>query len=922
MDLSEDWKSLWPISSVHSPPLLLSNPPSSTLFGPLFFNPIPNTTTPLLTSPSSLSPPILTPPPSLSLARFLQTTTSPHSSILPSTSSAISSAFGMHYLRDFTSYNHNRVEILRCPNNRILIFFTTGDNLDRVGFIALSVRDTNFVVHLDPSDNIFMSMNEFNHRIFLLSACPVNCSFSSSGSNDVHVGFLMACTMYSVHWFSVRIKGLGSDSEKPVLLYLGDKLFKSCAVVHACWNPHLPEESMVLLESGELFLFDVNSSSASSSLWNFNARFRGKRLRPFWDELGGYEKNGWFSCVFSWHPRILVVANSNAVFLMDFRFEKCHVSCLLKIQMLSNNSLTKMDRFVAFSKAGPDDFYFVVASEHFLLLCDIRKPLMPVLQWVHGLHEPSYITVLRLSELRSNSSTDAHKHPSETGFGIVLGSFWKDDFSLFCYGPYPPPPPKAFSSKISKFCNSFYAWELPSQLSLSGCDCHCGSCLLRMAFAKDYLPEWTEWQEKKELVLGFYILDKDLYSLSSKQEEYGGFILIRLMSSGKLEAQRYCASWNMVQKNRAAHEEFPLHLKDSLLSHMGNEEYKFVKRFQYLKLDYLYGHLNGVLARILFSNSKRAHAIASWKKYSSVHSHEFLCEKLKVFSLGAPISSLSVADVFRDISMPTTIYEVASRRMWTMLPMDILGLSFCDYKECFGFLIGQKKMSLEFLTVPDQTQLPPFFLRNPSRRSNKWSSKTQPGNDFVGPVLPLPACLALVEIQKNSNLEKAREFSSEAALLLQCDVVMNAAKEIGVVLSSHNLHKEFAVSLVDDREETWPASQSSHSFFLYKPTAFFKELSDIDSVQKDHEDERFTMTIAKLPEKLAKKEIDLVDMELFNDLCPVELRFDNHNITFEPDELKAYKLLKRQFSKWQDGFTPYQDFCAKLQNQKQDQVFG
>ncbi|GMH16831.1 hypothetical protein Nepgr_018672 [Nepenthes gracilis] len=83
-----------------------------------------------------------------------------------------------------------------------------------------------------------------------------------------------------------------------------------------------------------------------------------------------------------------------------------------------------------------------------------------------------------------------------------------------------------------------------------------GSCLLPMEFSKDYLPEWTGWQEKKGLVLGL-----------------------------------------------------------------------------------------------------RAHAAASRKKYSPVPSHEFLRQKLKAFSFGAPISSLLVADVVRDTSMPTAIDE-------------------------------------------------------------------------------------------------------------------------------------------------------------------------------------------------------------------------------------------------------------------------
>ncbi|GAB4850611.1 hypothetical protein Ancab_029920 [Ancistrocladus abbreviatus] len=235
-----------------------------------------------------------------------------------------------------------------------------------------------------------------------------------------------------------------------------------------------------------------------------------------------------------------------------------------------------------------------------------------------------------------------------------------------------------------------------------------------MDFAKDDLPESIEWQQK-EMVLEFFILDEDLSSLSPKSEVHGGFTLVMLMSSGKLEGQRYRASPDMVRINRAAHGKLPLNLKDSLLYSMGqamlygnssdfsfpcnigNEEYKFRRKFQYPKLDYLNIYLNGTLAELV-SKSKKPIRITSGKE-NSVHFHEFLREKLK------------------------------------------------------------------------------------------------------GP-------------------------------------------------------------------------------------------------------------------------IDPVGMELFNDLCPVVLRFDNHNVNFEPNQLTAYKLLKRQFSRWQDGFAPYQGFCMRMGNQKQDQVFG
>ncbi|KAA8537701.1 hypothetical protein F0562_027309 [Nyssa sinensis] len=220
--------------------------------------------------------------------------------------------------------------MLRCHphSSDVLALFPTGDNSDRVGFVVLSIKDCNF-------------------------------GFTT-------VGYLLACTMYSIRWFSIGINGVGSDLERPVINMLGSKLFKSCSIVHACWSPHLPEESVVLLESGELFSFDLEFRSRTQSS---NARFTGRRLRVSWNDPTYLEKGGWLSCEFSWHPRIFIVAHSSAVFLVDLR---------------------------------SDGFCFTVASDRWLLLCDVRKPLMPLLRWAHDLANPSYIDVFPLSDLRSH----------------------------------------------------------------------------------------------------------------------------------------------------------------------------------------------------------------------------------------------------------------------------------------------------------------------------------------------------------------------------------------------------------------------------------------------------------------------------------------------------------------------------------------
>ncbi|KAI3680928.1 hypothetical protein L6452_35707 [Arctium lappa] len=99
-------------------------------------------------------------------------------------------------------------------------FFSSGPNSDQLGFVVLSVEDSRLKVRRDYDD------------------------FCDSTT----IGYLLASTYYFVHYFSVRIRREDSGVIRPGLELLGNKLFKSSAIVHACWSPHLPEESLMLLE--------------------------------------------------------------------------------------------------------------------------------------------------------------------------------------------------------------------------------------------------------------------------------------------------------------------------------------------------------------------------------------------------------------------------------------------------------------------------------------------------------------------------------------------------------------------------------------------------------------------------------------------------------------------------------------------------
>ena len=184
-----------------------------------------------------------------------------------------------------------------------------------------------------------------------------------------------------MHWFVVQ--EIHNFGKFPRVSCLGSKVFKTSCFVYACWSPHIPEESVVLLESGALFLFDLESCFIRSRTSNSNACFRVTKLPVSWDADADLGNCKWLSCEFSWHPRILIVTRSDAVFVVDLRFDGCAVSCLAKVEMLRMYTSVQNERFPKFTMAGSDGFCFALASDSLLVLCDVWKPMMPLLQWAN-----------------------------------------------------------------------------------------------------------------------------------------------------------------------------------------------------------------------------------------------------------------------------------------------------------------------------------------------------------------------------------------------------------------------------------------------------------------------------------------------------------------------------------------------------------
>nr|XP_043634019.1 uncharacterized protein LOC122605188 [Erigeron canadensis]XP_043634021.1 uncharacterized protein LOC122605188 [Erigeron canadensis]XP_043634022.1 uncharacterized protein LOC122605188 [Erigeron canadensis]XP_043634023.1 uncharacterized protein LOC122605188 [Erigeron canadensis] len=882
MNTSDEWKSLWPISLVHSAPLLIDPTTTKTAktikeIGPVIFDSSsePQTHVHLFSSPS-LHPQLPPPFPTISLPRFLATS----SGILPSTAASIAAlelpSSSSSSLPDCERLiAHNCLHLFRCPGTNLsLAFFPTGSNSDQVGFVVLSVENSQLKMRGAYAETeVFTSPNALSHRIVNISMNPLaDCEYDSGNSA---IGYLLAYTSCSVNYYRIKITTDGSGKITPLLELAGNKLFKSSAIVHACWSPHLPEESSVLLENGDLFILDLDSHHRPSIT---SLQLSGKKLKVLWGESIVSEiSGGWLSCDFSWHPRILIVVHSSAVFLVDSRSKETTVTPLLKIDVKNGSS----DRFVAFSIAGPDRFYYTLVSSDTVYLCDIRKPMIPLIRWTHNLANPSYVIVSSMSDLRSQSKDATYNWASEAGYGILLGSFWNCQFSLLCYGPD--------VRNIKSISPSYHAWGLPSDLSLTTNECRCGSCLVKEEFSKDQLHNWVNWQEKKIIVLGFGILDKELSSQLFKSDMFGGFTLITLTSAGNMELHRYCASWGYSQTSEKGHVEHPLGMNDSVLYERDKEKYKFRKVYLYHKLEWLDGYLEADLARILSMELVKIHENKTLEKACLGEDfHKIICQKLNTYSSGGVQGSINTHDVLKDVDLPTSIHEIALRSVLANLPKQVLRFGFSNYSSLPD--ISRKKdnhLPFEFLEVPcHQSHLPPFSFRDPSSRGTKWSGKQKPSSSLVGPVTPIPFLMTF----HKTRMLKADNQSADSEIDHKCYEVVRVAN--GITETESHSCDDFKVSLADDNEDMFHSS--AQQFAAYKPTSM------VDSVFSDGKHANMMFKVGK------KNEKDMFDLD-----CPLKFMFDDQASGFESDEAKAYELLNKQFSSFSKGLHSYQDYITK-----------
>ncbi|KAG0496136.1 hypothetical protein HPP92_000827 [Vanilla planifolia] len=897
MDFSNDWRSLWSITSVFPAPKRISIDFPSP-FGPLNFRPCPARHT-LLASPSLV---LRVPPISrLTIVEGIRAffCSPSNGSFLPSADQDDLAADILSSLastdEDLSDpLSRNNLYALPCRNGSyLLLFFPTGDNADEIGFLCLHFEGENLTpdVLVDIDGEIYKQregMKHRRHRILKMSVVPAPPDHSSPTGNSITEGFLIATTSYSVNWFRVETRVSDKGKQRHSLVPMAKQGFLSC-VVDACWSPHFLEESAVLLETGELCWFNIISKRGGTVKVSLS---------------GGLDPGRWLGCHFGGQPWVLLVACSSAVVMIDLRPSRINEEpkVFARIQLpdsLGTISQGVKDSFVGFCRASFSDCHFSVVTKKFLLLFDIRQPLVPILTWNHGLQYPMYVSMFRLSELRPS---ERFGWASESGFVILVGSFRKNEFKVFCYGP---------TDKGAFGTSSFHAWDLPSSLSLSGRQFHSGDDLLNEMMLKEKLPNPVELELRKEGVAGFSILPSILFKTKL---DPGGFVLIRLTLSGKLEIQEYSLSSDSSNMEPICQGTNFLAAKD-LNVYCVSEETSLHNGYNFFKLSYLYNYMHGNLVQALCKGYLDLN-------HKGTEHRSFNDELKELISSRLQSSSFDVYAFTADVSIPTNVFEVASRRILSTLLPDILPLAFSKYGELFTSHARTSFLPLEFPQCLPFHRLPPFFMNRPSRRSELLSSKVLPRDAIVGPLLPMSVLLALQQMYLTGRKDPSSTEPNDDLLSLECKAVIeNVFPEISIAESCGFSGWESSQELQNDKP-----------FFVYKPThgsfrsSFKKTNSSEEELPKtDHvpngylvsqdnvEDERFTTFICGFPSNTSNLSHGSEDTncEKF-DFSPVRLEFESPDIELQPTEQKILNSLAVQAAKWLDNNKSYKEFSTKI----------
>lgn len=669
-------------------------------------------------------------------------------------------------------------------------------------------------------------------------------------------------------------------------------------VVHACWSVHLPSQCVVLLESGELCWFDLDT------------RLGGKMRVAFGSNDDDW--GDWLSCAYGAQPWMVVVASAKAVLLVDLRFvdpgdkyvikeNEFRYKVLAKVGLpglFETEPFDRTEHYIAFCKAGFDDFHVSVVTERHLILLDVRKPLEPVLAWQHGLESPNHVAMFRLSELRPSKE---YEWASNSGFAILVGSFWNGEFSLFCYGPKEQGCPDN---------SHLYAWDTPSRLSLTGQYCGCSNGVMKEIFSTP-VSGYGGYasQHLAKSIVGYCVLPDDLSILEPTS---ASFALIRLTASGKLEMQQYHASRDLHDEIDTPFDETEHASRDIFVDTQGEN---VSTKYRFLKLHFLYEHLKGNLHSALAKHN------------TSVNEHMeqiVVSEDVLAFAEdNSRSSSLPVSNFLCNASIPMNVFEIACQSILNSLPSNILHVSFSKYKDMLK--CGTKEGLIEYLEIPScspHNELQSFLLAKPSGTCEKLTSKVLAQDALVGPVLPVHALLAMEEMNRGIDSPSEGETAETDLVRHRCSEVLEAFVPEISIAEADNFDGWFSSQKLNDKKP----------YFVYEPRIENRFTLDEIVVKKEEEEQKVVDHESFQTSAAPYKDENFVTFvcgkagaldsgpeqttSYLFDFSPVRMDFDSTDLDIQPAEEKIYGCLKKQFLAWQNNFKPYQDFCSSYKIQK------
>ncbi|KAF3324308.1 hypothetical protein FCM35_KLT11775 [Carex littledalei] len=867
MDISGELRSIFPLASLFYPPNL---PSSSSL--PPFTHLSPSLI--LLSSPSLLPHLPSSTPTSLhfyTLHSFLRSEV-PCSSPSPPSLRPSRPSPPSNLLVSLPSYLPRTLHL----------FFPTGENAHAIAFLSItsvvSSSPNPFQLTLDHTGDVFKQTEGFKHPLNRISSLSVSpCSGIEAGSapglslsgNRVSEGFLLATTLYAVNWFRIETGPFQLDCEekqRPFLVPLANHGFEN-PVVHACFSPHIKEESAVLLQSGELYLFNICSK-------------RSGRIRV---SLNNGQKTGRFiSCEYGAEPWIIIVACAKYIILVDLRNPgEGQTRILFQPKKLGSYNMNLLERrkenFLVFCKSSYSNYHFSVITKYQLMLLDVRRPLHPILTWEHGLDDPNYITMLNLEELKPSNG---HEPLPGSGFSILAGSLSTSEFKLFHYGSIN----KQEGSSDSSFC----AWGVPSGIYLSGQCSGIGNQLVDKLFSeKSTFVNDISWLRKRETVVGFLVIPRK-HSLI--EPDSSGFTVIRVMSFGRLEVQNYGPSEIMPGHKTYTKEEGMSGSCDIVTACPDCMREEVPSRRYLLDLRYVNAYVHGDLSEILPMDNRQSCEAS-------------LSEDLLSLIRDSMNYTPSLSPFIDNATVPSSIVEIAYKSTLNGLKSDLIPLAFAKFSDIFP---NKKRTNFQLLDVARSStsgEQQPLIVTKPYRRGQRWSKKTKaPRDKLVGPVLPVPVLLTLEERERNGTC-----FSFEG------DGTIVDKKCIEVHDSI------FPANLNADTE----ATSENKPCFVYEPQCDIirsKKLKRGDkSGCRDGNYETFVCGVnTRSSCDKVKPDPDVAGPELF-DFGPVRMDFDLSKMAVGKIEQEELEKLKGKISNWLNEFKPYQDFCSSSKIPKLNQ---